>query len=70
MLLVTLSLRKMNETIPIPCPYCGETQYIEPEPYEQEIKYVEDCHVCCRPIVFTILYKDSGSLVSAVKENE
>ena len=36
------------------CPYCGEsfTSLIDPGAGDQE--YIEDCQICCRPIVFTI----------------
>jgi len=60
----------MNECLPIPCPYCGETLYIEPEPSDRTVSYVEDCHVCCRPIVFTVDFSTEGSQVSARRENE
>ena len=60
----------MNESIAIPCPYCGETLYIEPEPADQPQEYVEDCHVCCQPIVFTIRFTPEGSQVRARRENE
>ncbi|MGD8925536.1 MAG: CPXCG motif-containing cysteine-rich protein [Thioalkalispiraceae bacterium] len=36
------------------CPYCGEsfTTLVDLSAGEQE--YIEDCQVCCRPILFTI----------------
>ena len=58
----------MNEAIPIQCPYCGESIVIEPEPSDETMEYVEDCHVCCRPIVLTITYSEEGSRVSARRE--
>lgn len=60
----------MNEAIPVPCPYCGEMNIIEPEPYDETMEYVEDCHVCCQPIVFTVRYSENGSDVSARREND
>lgn len=60
----------MNEEISIPCPYCGEPIMIEPEPADEVVEYVEDCHVCCRPIVLTIEYSEDGSTVTARRENE
>jgi hypothetical protein len=60
----------MNEEIPISCPYCGEPMIIEPEPYDETIEYVQDCHVCCRPIVITVNYSPDGSSVGARRENE
>ena len=60
----------MNESIPIACPYCGEILYIEPEPADEIVEYVEDCHVCCQPILFRVQYSDLGSRIDAWKENE
>lgn len=60
----------MNEEISIACPYCGELIVIEPEPSEDSMEYVEDCHVCCRPIVFTIHYLEEGSRVEVRREND
>ena len=60
----------MNELLPIPCPYCNETLYIEPEPSDDRVEYVEDCHVCCQPIVIRIKYSEGGSQITAHKENE
>ena len=60
----------MNEALSIQCPYCGETLVIEPEPSDETIEYVDDCHVCCQPIVMTVSYSEDGSEVSAKRENE
>ena len=37
------------------CPYCGEsfTTLVDLSAGDQE--YIEDCQICCRPIVFDIL---------------
>ncbi len=59
----------MNEEIFIQCPYCAESIVIEPEPSDEMIEYVEDCHICCKPIVISISYSENGSQVSARKEN-
>ncbi len=59
----------MNEALSVQCPYCGESLVIEPEPYDEVLEYVEDCHVCCKPIVFRVSYSEEGSLVEARREN-
>ncbi|OGQ04815.1 MAG: hypothetical protein A2W61_03895 [Deltaproteobacteria bacterium RIFCSPLOWO2_01_44_7] len=59
----------MNEEITIACPYCGESIVIEPEPADEVVEYVEDCHVCCRPILITVHYSEAGSRVDAKREN-
>ncbi len=60
----------MNEELSVPCPYCGEMLIIEPEPCDETIEYTEDCHVCCRPILFTVSYSEEGSNVVARREDE
>lgn len=60
----------MNEEIFIQCPYCGENIVIEPEPSDELMEYVEDCHVCCQPIVISVFYSEEGSQASARRENE
>lgn len=60
----------MNEEISVQCPYCGESFMVEPEPSGEVMEYVEDCHVCCRPIVISIHYSENGSEVFAKREND
>ncbi len=60
----------MNESLSVSCPYCGETLFIEPEPSDEPVEYIEDCHVCCRPIVISVVYSEEGSEVVARRENE
>ncbi len=60
----------MNEEITVTCPYCWEPLIVEPEPMDEVYEYVEDCHVCCHPIVFRIVYADEGSRVDARREND
>ncbi|MEK9822402.1 MAG: CPXCG motif-containing cysteine-rich protein [Gammaproteobacteria bacterium] len=38
----------------IHCPYCGERLSILVDTTEAGSEYIEDCQVCCRPIVMTI----------------
>ena len=55
----------------VTCPYCGERIDILLDlsvPYQN---YIEDCQVCCRPIVFDIgVDEDGGVFVEAKSENE
>ena len=60
----------MNEEIQVQCPYCGEFLIIEPEPSDVLLEYIEDCHVCCQPIVLQIRYREDGSNVAVRREND
>ena len=37
-------------TADIACPYCGETITLVVDDSAGDQQYIEDCHVCCRPI--------------------
>jgi len=52
------------------CPSCGETIVVPLDPSGgREQRYVEDCPVCCNPVVITIEVDDDGSArVSAEAE--
>ena len=40
----------MNETLPLSCPYCGESvELVIDEGGGSQQSYIEDCPVCCRP---------------------
>jgi hypothetical protein len=55
----------------ITCPYCGEANSVLIEPLEEEQEYIEDCQVCCRPMVFHISPQADGSTVVSVhSEND
>lgn len=63
----------MNELVEksVDCPYCGENIDVLLDPHESEQSYVEDCQVCCRPIVFQVLENPEGDLQVIVRtENE
>lgn len=38
----------------ISCPYCGETLTLGLDYSAARQTYVEDCHVCCRPMLVTV----------------
>jgi hypothetical protein len=44
----------MEEPVEISCPWCGEsmTTFVDVSASDQE--YIEDCQVCCRPMVLTV----------------
>lgn len=59
----------MNEEITACCPYCGEAFVVEPEPSDDPVEYVEDCHVCCKPILVTVTYSEGGSDVVVTRDD-
>ena len=36
----------------VACPYCGEINHVLIDTSIPEQHYIEDCQVCCRPIVY------------------
>ena len=63
----------MLETKKTLCPYCGEKIEIVVDPTAGEHQqYIEDCFVCCRPIMLTVETDfDSGELqIYAATEDE
>ncbi|MFI8621130.1 MULTISPECIES: CPXCG motif-containing cysteine-rich protein [unclassified Marinomonas] len=55
----------------IACPYCGEIISVSVELLDEPQEYIEDCQVCCQPIVFHVQDATDGSeRVSVHSENE
>ena len=55
----------------ISCPYCGETISILIDDPLADQQYIEDCQVCCRPIVLDVSIDVDGDIaVRARSENE
>lgn len=55
----------------IDCPYCGEQITVIIETLDESQEYIEDCQVCCRPIIFDIgVSVDGSTSISVRSENE
>ncbi len=55
----------------IGCPYCGEVISVLVDDSLPEQRYVEDCQVCCRPIVLDVTVDLGGDISVLVRsENE
>jgi len=55
----------------ISCPYCGESISVLVDDSLPLQSYIEDCQVCCRPIVLDVsIDMDGDVVVSARTENE
>ncbi len=53
------------------CPYCGEIISLLIDPSIQLQEYIEDCQVCCGPILITIeITHNEDILINTRKENE
>jgi len=40
----------MLEPAEVACPHCGELHPLMVDTSEGDADYIEDCHVCCRPL--------------------
>ena len=52
------------------CPYCGETIRVLIDPEEVGDHYIEDCQVCCAPILFEISEGVDGMEVRVFSQDE
>ena len=52
------------------CPYCGENITVLIDYSVSEQIYVEDCQVCCQPIVLDCQIDDESILIIPQQENE
>ena len=50
----------MLPSIDVQCPYCGETIGLLVDDSAGPQRYIEDCQVCCRPIVVNVVIDDDG----------
>lgn len=53
----------------VTCPYCGERFKTVVDCSAGNQEYVEDCEVCCKPIVFTVTAED-GELIGVETRTE
>ncbi len=62
----------MLDEVDIFCPYCGETFETTVDLSAGDQRYVEDCQICCNPILFEVRLDDDGELlaVDTRRENE
>ena len=63
----------MNGLIEKPayCPYCGEKIQLLVDESQGENRYIEDCSVCCRPMVVEVFWGQSNEICLELKtEND
>ncbi|MFN2361610.1 MAG: CPXCG motif-containing cysteine-rich protein [Marinobacter sp.] len=59
------------DSVLVQCPYCWETLEISVDPSVEDQEYVEDCQVCCQPIVVhVVLDENLTPAVNVRAENE
>ncbi|SFG30983.1 CPXCG motif-containing cysteine-rich protein [Neptunomonas qingdaonensis] len=63
-------MNQLTETS-ISCPYCGEMIDVLIDPTDMDQQYIEDCQVCCKPIIFLVSESVNGELaVNVYSEDE
>jgi hypothetical protein len=60
----------MLPTQDIECPYCGETITLALDASAGPQRYIEDCHVCCRPIIVDMTVDADGDARVRVQSEE
>ena len=60
----------MLEPVTLDCPYCGESFASSVDVSAGAQTYVEDCAVCCRPIIVVMQVDDAGELESVSTRRE
>jgi len=59
------------DSVEVQCPYCWEMLDISVDPSVPDQEYVEDCQVCCQPIVVhVVLDEDLAPTVNVWAEND
>ncbi len=59
-----------TEVVDISCPYCGEPIEVIVDVSVESQEYIEDCSVCCRPIILMAFVQDGAAQVTAHHEND
>ena len=52
------------------CPYCGEPIALLIDTSCEEQSYVEDCEVCCRPMVVNVFVDEDGQVGLSVNRED
>ncbi len=63
-------MRLHTETTRVFCPYCSEPVEIVVDPSVAAQEYIEDCFVCCRPMILTVHCDDAGVHTDARAEDQ
>jgi hypothetical protein len=63
-------LKTVTNLQSVQCPYCGETFETQIDTSGGSQEYVEDCYVCCKPILFRIEVDMDGELTGLEVQRE
>ena len=58
------------DSVLVQCPYCWETLDLSVDPSVEDQEYVEDCQVCCQPILVHVVLDENLTSVTVRAENE
>ena len=47
------------DSVLVQCPYCWETLDLSVDPSVEDQEYVEDCQVCCQPILVPVVLAEN-----------
>ncbi|MFS8136937.1 MAG: CPXCG motif-containing cysteine-rich protein [Thermomonas sp.] len=54
----------------VECPYCGEVISLALDSSAGSQRYIEDCHVCCRPITVLLDVDEVGDASVSVQSQD
>ncbi|MES1196367.1 MAG: CPXCG motif-containing cysteine-rich protein [Steroidobacter sp.] len=56
----------------IACPYCGESFETRVDLTGGSFEYIEDCQICCQPVVLKVQVNDAAELtdIDALQLND
>ncbi len=57
------------QTSSVECPYCGEPVELVIDCSIEQQDYIEDCSVCCRPILISVLIEEFPT-ISVKRDND
>lgn len=63
-------MRIDSELRRVDCPYCGEPIEVILDLSVEQQEYVEDCSVCCRPIVMSVTAIGEEAAVTVRSEDD
>jgi hypothetical protein len=58
------------DEVEVECPYCGEPITLVIDLSVESANYVEDCSVCCQPMLVSYAVDEDGVLASLSVERE